>query len=87
MSDKYRYGETAYIPKNMTPEQLRDNCLAIRKRFYSFGCIIKRLFSNPINFIPWNFFVFMLVNFISQKEIRSKQGQILGGILNETDVD
>lgn len=87
MSDKYRYGETVYIPKNMTPEQLRDNCLAIRKRFYSFGCIIKRLFSNPINFIPWNFFVFMLVNFISQKEIRSKQGQILGGILNETDVD
>ena len=87
LSDKYKYGETTYMPKNMTPEQLQDNCLDIRKKFYSFGCIMKRLFSNPVNFIPWNFIVFMLVNFISHKEILTKQGQILGGILNEIDVD
>lgn len=87
LSDKYRYGETTYMPKNMTPDQLRDNCLKIRKKFYSFPCIIKRLFSNPVNFIPWNFIVFILVNIISHKEILTKQGQILGGVLNEIDVD
>ena len=87
LSDKYRYGETTYMPKNMTSHQLRDNCLDIRKKFYSFPCIIKRLFSNSVNFIPWNFIVFILVNFISHKEILTKQGQILGGVLNETDVD
>ena len=87
LSDKYRYGETAYMPKNMTPQQLRDGCLKIRTDFYSAGCVIRRLFSNPINFIPLNLFVFVLANIISHKEIHKKQGQLLGGILNETDVD
>ena len=87
LSDKYRYGETAYVPKNMTPQQLRDGCLKMRTDFYSAGCVIRRLFSNPINFIPLNLFVFVLANIISHKEIHKKQGQLLGGILNETDVD
>lgn len=87
LSDVYRYGETAFVPQNMTPEELRDGCLKMRTNFYSIGCIIKRLFSNPTNFLPMNFFVFVLVNLISRKEINKKQGQLLGGILNETDVD
>lgn len=87
LSDRYRYGETAFIPKNMSPEQLRDGCLKMRTDFYSAGCILKRLFSNPIHFIPLNFFVFLLANMISHREILRKQGQLLGGILNEADVD
>ena len=87
LSDRYRYGETAFIPKNMSPEQLRDGCLKMRTDFYSARCILKRLFSNPINFIPLNFFVFILANVISHGEILKKQGQLLGGILNEADVD
>lgn len=87
LSDRYRYGETAFIPKNMSPEQLRDGCLKMRTDFYSARCILKRLFSNPIHFIPLNFFVFLLANVISHREILRKQGQLLGGILNEADVD
>lgn len=87
LSDDYRYGETAFIPKNMTPEQLREGCLKMRTDFYSFRCVVKRLFSNPVNFIPMNFFVFVLANIISHREILKKQGQLLGGILNETDTD
>ena len=87
LSDDYRYGETAFVPKHMTPEQLRDGCLKMRTDFYSAGCVLKRLFSNPINFLPLNFFVFVLANIISHKEILKKQGQLLGGILNETDTD
>lgn len=87
LSDQYRYGETAFIPKHMSPEQLRDGCLKMRTDFYSAKCILKRLFSNPINFIPINFVVFLLANMISHREILKKQGQLLGGILNEADVD
>lgn len=87
LSDKYRYGDTAFIPKNMTPQELRDGCLKIRTDFYSAKCVLKRLFSNPINLIPLNFTVFVLANVISHREIRKKQGQLLGGILNETDAD
>lgn len=87
LSDNYRYGETAYKPMNMTPDELRNGCLKMRTDFYSAGCILKRLFSNPVNFKPLNFFVFVLANIISHREIHKKQGQLLGGILNETDAD
>lgn len=87
LSDKYRYGETAFRPNNMTPLQLQEGCLDIRTRFYSAGCILKRLFGNPIHLHPLNLFVFVLANLISHREIHKKQGQLLGGILNETDVD
>lgn len=87
LSDNYRYGETAFVPKNMTPEELRDGCLDIRTRFYSRGCVIKRLFGNAYNFLPVNFFVFVAANIISRREIKSKQGQILGGVLGEADTD
>lgn len=87
LSDKYRYGETAFIPKNMSPEELQYGCLKMRTDFYSIKCILKRLFSNRANFIPINFLVFILANFISRREIHKKQGQVLGGILNEADVD
>lgn len=87
LSDKYRYGDTAYRPANMTPEELKDGCLRIRTKYYSIGCILKRLFSEPMHFRPMNLFVFLAVNLISRKEIHKKQGQLLGGILNETDVD
>lgn len=87
LSDDYRYGETAFLPKAMTPEQLRDGCLRIRTKFYSIPCILKRLFANPVHFYPMNFLIFVLTNFISRREIHRKQGQILGGILNETDIN
>ncbi len=87
LSDRYRYGDTAYIPKNMSPEELRDGCLKMRTEFYSVRCILKRLCSNPVHFKPLNFFVFILANVISRREIHKKQGQLLGGMLYETDVD
>jgi len=87
LSDKYRYGETAYQPKNITPLELQEGCLKMRTDFYSVGCILKRLFSNSANFRPINFLVFILANFISKREIHKKQGQLLGGLLHETDVD
>lgn len=87
LSDNYRYGETAYIPKNMTPEELRDGCMKIRTEFYSVKCILKRLFGNRHNWKPVNLFVFLFANFISRREIHKKQGQLLGGVLNEADAD
>lgn len=87
LSDVYRYGETAFVPKNMTPEELRDGCLDMRTRFYSRRCVIKRLFGNIRNFRPMNFFVFTAINIISRREIKRKQGQLLGGVLGETDAD
>ena len=87
LSDKYRYGETAFIPKHMAPEQLQNGCLKIRTQFYSYPCILRRLLGNPRNLRPANLFVFVLANLISKREIRKKQGQLLGGYLHEADTD
>ncbi len=87
LSDRYRYGETAFLPLHMTPEELRDGCLGIRTRFYSAGCVLRRLFSNPIHLYPRNLFVFLLINGISRREIARKQGHLLGGFLHEADAD
>lgn len=87
LSDQYRYGETAYQPKHMTPLQLQEGCLKMRTDYYSMGCIFKRLFANPIHLRPMNLVVFLLANLISRREIHKKQGQLLGGILNASDVD
>ncbi len=87
LSDRYRYGETAYVPKNMTADELRDGCFQIRSKFYSIPCILRRLFANPVHFRPMNLIVFLLANMISRREIHKKQGQILGGILHEADTD
>ena len=38
-------------------------------------------------FLPLNLFVFMAANLISGKEIKKKQGQMLGGVLGEADAD
>ena len=87
LSDTYRYGETAFVPKHMTPEELQEGCLRIRKRFYSVPCIIRRMFGNPQHLRPGNLFIFLLANFVSKREISKKQGQILGGYLHEADTD
>ena len=87
LSNKYRYGETAFVPKHMTPEDLQNGCLKMRTDFYSLRCIFKRLFGNKYNFLPLNLFVFMAANLISGKEIKKKQGQMLGGVLGEADAD
>ncbi len=85
LSDDYRYGDSAFIPKNMTPDELKNGCLMMRTEFYSVKCILKRLFGNKNNLHPVNLLVFLLANFISRREIRKKQGQPLGGSLNEVD--
>ncbi|MBR3045297.1 MAG: B12-binding domain-containing radical SAM protein [Oscillospiraceae bacterium] len=87
LSDKYRYGDTAYRPRNMSPDELREGCLYMRTEFYSLRCILRRLLGNPLHLKPVNLMIYLLANIISAKEIRAKQGQLLGGLLHEADAD
>ena len=87
LSDKFRYGDTMFIPRNISCDELKRECYMARKKFYSFKNIIKRFFHN-CGRMPFTIAIlFLAINFISKFEIRKKQGKILGGILNETDVD
>lgn len=76
--EDYKYGDSAYYPESMTPEELEEGCKKARYTFNTYKNIFKRLFGNRIYFNPVNACVFLLLNFISRKEIYRKQGKVLG---------
>ena len=74
---EYKYGDATFTPKSMTPQELTDSCRAARYSFYSYKNIVRRMrVTNLHSFI--NLGVFLLMNFISRKEIHRKQGRRLG---------
>ena len=87
LSDAYRYGETAFLPRRMTPEDLQEGCMRMRTQFYSLPCILRRFFGNLRHLNPVTGFVFLLANLISGREIKAKYGQLLGGVLGAPDTD
>ena len=73
----YRYGDTAFQPRGMSPEQLAESCRRARYVFYSFKGILSRLRGvNAKGF--FNIWVYLLINFVSGMSIRHKQGRRLG---------
>ena len=48
---------------------------------------VRQIFGNPLHLRPVNLMIYLLANIISAKEIRAKQGQLLGGLLHEADAD
>ncbi|KAB3530509.1 B12-binding domain-containing radical SAM protein [Alkaliphilus serpentinus] len=87
LSNSYCYGDTAYIPRELAPEALMEGCKSLRYRFYGFKNIIKRLFANRLHLRPYNFFLYLALNIISNREIHRKQGRLLGGIIDEVSTD
>ena len=74
----YCYGDTAFIPTNITADDLKHTCKNARYRFYNFGSILKRLFSLHIHMGLTSIWYFLLLNIVSGIEIRRKQGALLG---------
>ena len=73
----YRYGETTFAPRGMTPKELEDGCFRIRSAFYSKEAIRRRFRGNPLHRKPLGAFVYQTANQISRLEIKRKQGQAL----------
>jgi radical SAM superfamily enzyme YgiQ (UPF0313 family) len=79
LDDDYRYGETIFRPKKMSPEQLAEGCFKIRRDFGAYSSIFKRLVSSGANSSSlYNMFGYMAINLASIKEIMNKQGESLG---------
>lgn len=79
LEDEYRYGETIFKPKNMTPEELRDGIIRLRREFNTYGAIAKRMLHPSANArSPYHLFAYLAINLVTKKEIRNKQGTPLG---------
>lgn len=73
LHEKYSYGEVSFLPRLMTPQQLKDGCIKTRLAFNSFSGILQRAFdakSNCKN--PANLALFLAMNVIARSEIRGK---------------
>lgn len=79
LDPSYRYGDTVYRPKGMSPEELANGCFKARKDFNKMSSIMKRLIKGKSNHKSLlNSGIYLGSNLISKMEIKNKQGAILG---------
>ena len=79
LDDDYRYGKTIFRPMGMTPEELAEGCIRLRKEINSYSTIARRLLEPRSNAHSlYHLFAYLMVNLVTRKEIYSKQGEALG---------
>lgn len=79
LHEQYRFNYTAFIPKNMTADELTEAGFNCRRRFNSIGSIIYRLFEPRTNLRnPVRFFTYIIYNPVFKKEVFEKQGMTFG---------
>ena len=79
LSEKFRFGDVCFKPKNMSADEISEKCVEIRKAFYSGSSIIKRaldLKNNCKN--PEFIFYYFMVNLMLQREVTMKRKIMLG---------
>ncbi len=75
----FKYGDSAYYPESMSPEELKEGCKNARFEFNTYRSIFKRLLGCKACRNPLEAAVFLALNIVSRKEIHRKQGKELGG--------
>jgi len=83
----YRFGEVAFDPKNMSPEELAENCFDARREFYSYSSIFHRMQDMKANLKDFsNAAYFFWVNLFSGKEVARRQGWPIGGVIKPSEL-
>ena len=79
LHEQYKFNYTAFIPKNMTPDELTEAGFNCRRRYNSLGTILYRLFEPRTNLRnPIRFFAYIAYNPVFKKEVFEKQGMTFG---------
>jgi radical SAM superfamily enzyme YgiQ (UPF0313 family) len=75
----FSYGDATMRPLGMTTEELTRGCFSARKKFNTINSILKRLIDRRTNLrSPFRAGLFLLVNYVSRREIYKKQNRALG---------
>jgi radical SAM superfamily enzyme YgiQ (UPF0313 family) len=78
LDEGYSFNDIAFRPKNMSPRELRERCLAARRKFYSLPGILRRAFGRANRSdlrMFWNYFP---INVLHRREIGRRDGHPLG---------
>lgn len=76
---EYRFNNAAFVPKNMSPDELTDVCHAIRKEFNSIPSLLYRFTDVKTNLRTlWRVWVYWYYTTIFRKEVYQKHGMRFG---------
>lgn len=78
LSEQYHFGDVAFKPKSMTTKELEDRIHNIRKKFYSFPAMMRRMEYEANCKNIFNLALFYSLNLSLRKEIYQKRGLPLG---------
>ncbi len=77
LDKRYRYNMVPFQPKQMSPEELAQLCVEVRRRFYSWKGIFRR--ARPVNRSGAYMFInYLLINAMHQRDIEGRNGMPLG---------
>ncbi len=77
--EQYRFNYAAFIPKNMTADELSEAGFNCRRDFNSLGSVLYRLFEPRTNLRnPVRFFTYLIYNPVFRREVYEKQGMTFG---------
>jgi radical SAM superfamily enzyme YgiQ (UPF0313 family) len=74
----YRYGEAIFEPRGMRSDELTEGVFDVRRRFYSWRSIGKRVVDCEVPFSLFHRGMTSMANLISRREILRKQCRPLG---------
>jgi radical SAM superfamily enzyme YgiQ (UPF0313 family) len=79
LDDRYDYGMVPFYPKKLSPEQVRNGCLELRRRFYTWGSIFRRGMDFQVNSnSPRMFMGYWFINYLLRREVSERKGYPLG---------
>jgi len=80
LEENYQYGQATFHPRGMTADELTQGCYRSKTQFNTHHSILKRALAPKTNMRSLRRLGFFLLgNYISRREIHTKQGKILGG--------
>ena len=75
---RYRYNDLPFLPEGGAPDDIRQGCLAARRKFYGWGSIGKRIF-DPVNRSDALMFRnFLPINYLHRRELGARDHFPLG---------
>jgi radical SAM superfamily enzyme YgiQ (UPF0313 family) len=79
LDENYRYGMVPFYPHQLTPKQVRDGCLDLRRRFYTWSSIFNRSLDFEVNSRSLKMWLgFWFINYLLRQEVSQREDFPLG---------
>lgn len=78
LDPRYRYNDLPFFPKGLSPDEVRENCLKARRRFFGLRSIFKRGLGSSNSAASLLFRQFLPINLMHRFEICRRDGHPLG---------